>query len=221
VATRSDTPAGVPEPTPHPLAAELAETLRGISGARALVLGIGSGRNVPVLIDAGATVAAIEDDPERARAAMIRYAAEGRVRIARSAYAGPYPFAGPFDVALATHALLHGTPTHVAAAIAAVGNRLAPSACFFFTLGSKRDPRFGSGRLVAPDTFVADDGSEAGVAHGYFDETGVRALLDGFTIDGVAEVPAPGAAGAWAHTPGELATIVHWFVRARRTGRDG
>jgi hypothetical protein len=201
---------------PHPLAVELAAAVGAASGARALLLGIGSGRNVLPLLTAGTRVDAIEDDPERARLALIRFAGESRVRVARAAYGGPYPFAGSFDGALSTHALLHGTPHHVAAALAAVRNRLAPRAPLFLTLGSKHDPRFGGGAPVAEDTFVADSGSEAGIPHCYFDEAGARALLAGFGVDSLEERSAAESAGTWAHAADEAAALVHWFARVRR-----
>jgi SAM-dependent methyltransferase len=193
--------------------------LAAVSNPRVLVLGIGSGRNVPALVAAGGRVDAIEDDPERARAALVRHAASGAVRVARSRYAGPYPFAGTYAGALSTHALLHGIPADVAAALASVRDRLAAGAPFFFTLGSKRDPRFGAGRSAGPDTYASETGSEAGVAHCYFDEPGVRALLAGLTLEALEERDAATSAGTWAHEPHEAATLVHWFVRTRRAER--
>jgi hypothetical protein len=194
--------------------------LATLSNPRVLVLGIGSGRSLPALVAAGARVDAIEDDPERARAALARHAASGAVRVARARYTGPYPFAGPYAGALSTHALLHGVPAAVAAALASVRDRLAPGAPVFFTLGSKRDPRFGAGQSAGPDTFASDAGSEAGVPHCYFDESGVRALLTGLTLEALEERNAAASAGAWAHEPHESATIIHWFVRARRDQRQ-
>jgi hypothetical protein len=198
----------------HPLASALAGTL--LPNARVLLLGIGSGRNVPALLAAGARIEAIEDDAERARAAQARFTSEPRVRISRAAYAGPYAFEGTIDGALSTNALLHGTPHHVAAAVAAARERLGPSAPFYVTLGSKRDPRFGVGRSPARDTFVPSSGSEAGVPHCYFDEAGVRGLMSGFAIEELVERSAAETAGSWAHAPEESASIVHWFVRSRR-----
>ena len=217
--SHSDTPANHAAPTPHPLANELAVRLATVSNPRVLVLGIGRGRSLPVLVAAGGRVDAIEDDPERARAALARHAGSGPVRIARARYAGPYPFVGPYAGALSTHALLHGVPAEVAAALASVRDRLAAGAPFFFTLGSKRDPRFGAGRSAGPDTFSSDAGSEAGVAHCYFDEPGVRALLTGLTLEALEERDAATSAGTWAHEPHESATIVHWFVRTHRDER--
>jgi hypothetical protein len=181
-----------------------------------LLLGIGSGRNVPALLAGGARLDVVEEDAERARAAAVRFAGEPRVRIARARYAGPLPFSGGFGGALSTHALLHGTPRAIAAAIAAVRNRLSPGGPFYATLGTKTDPRYGSGTQLERDVFAPLDGSEAGVAHAYFDDAGARALFAGFRIVSLVETCAAESAGRWAHTDDEAARLVHWFVRAIR-----
>jgi hypothetical protein len=199
---------------PHPLARDLAGCLE--ADARVLLLGVGSGRNVPPLLAAGARVDVVEEDPERARAAVDRFAGDGRVRVVRARYAGPIPFAGGFAAALTTHALQHGSLGGVTGAVAAVRSRLAPGAPFFLTLGSKRDPRFASGRRIAPNVAAPLDGSEAGVAHVYLDEPEVRAVLAGFEIESANEASAAETAGRWAHPGAEADGLVHWFVRARR-----
>jgi len=201
---------------PHPLARELARGLE--AGARVLLLGVGSGRNVPPLLAADARVDVLEDDPVRARAAAERFAAEPRVRVTRARYAGPIPFAGGFAAALSTHALQHGSLGSVTAAVAGVRSRLGPGARFLLTLGSKRDPRFASGRRIDANVAAPLDGSEAGVAHVYLDEPEVRALLAGFEIESALEASAADTAGRWAHPGAEADGLVHWFVRARRPG---
>jgi hypothetical protein len=167
---------------------------------------------------AGARVDALEDDPQRARDAADRFAAEPRVRVARARYGGPIPFAGGFAAALSSHALLHGSLREVAAAVAAVRSRLRPGAPFFLTLGSKHDPRFAAGRRLDADVSAPLEGSEAGVPHLYLDETQLRPLLAGFEIASATERSAAETAGRWAHTAAEAQALVHWFVRAHRAG---
>ncbi len=212
-----DTPGAARAPLPHPLARELASSLPRGNSTRILLLGVGSGRSVPTLLQAATRLEIIEEEPQRARAAAKSYANEPRIRVARVRYAGPYPFAAGFAGALATHALLHGSVAAIGAAIAAVRNRLAANAPFYFTLGSQRDPRFATGRRVDAATVVMETGSEAGVPHVYFDEEAVRALTDGFSLQDLREVNAAESVGRWAHAPEEAAAIVHWFVRARRS----
>jgi SAM-dependent methyltransferase len=167
-------------------------------------------------LTAGWRVDIVEDDEERANAATRRFRDEARVRVAHGRYVDRIGFEAPFDAALSTHALLHGTPPDIARAIAAVHALLRPGGAFFATIGSKRDPRFEKGRRIAPDTFASDEGSEAGVAHAYFDEAGVRATFAGFVLEDVAETVAGDAVGRWAHSEREAAGIVQWWVRAKR-----
>jgi hypothetical protein len=181
-----------------------------------LVLGSGNGRNVTPFTQIGLRVDILEQDEARARDAAARYADGPHVRVRAGLYTGPYPFEGGFAGALSTSALLHGTAADVAHSVAAVRAALRPAAPFFCTLGSTRDPRFGNGRRIDDQTFAPEDGSEAGVAHAYFDESHVRTMLEGFEIDVLTQASAAETVGAWAHTNEEAATIVHWFVRARR-----
>jgi hypothetical protein len=180
-------------------------------------VGVGSGRSIPCLLEAGARVDALEDDVERARAALGRFATETRVRIARGRYGGPIPFTGGFDAALSTHALQHGSLAGIAAAVAAIRSRLVSGAPFYATFGSRRDPRFASGHRLDQNVTVPLAGLERGVPHVYLDESEVRRLLEGFEIESAVEASAAETAGRWAHSEDEAASLVHWFVRARRT----
>jgi len=207
---------------PHPLARRIAEALAAHGRpTRVLLLGIGNGRNLPVLLAAGARIDALEEDPERLRAAAARFAAEPRLRLVRGRYEEAIPLGGGFDAALSTHALLHGTPEAVARAVAAVRNRLAPGAPFFATLGSTADPRYGAGERVAPGTFAAVAGPERGVPHAFFDENSARALFAGFDLRALERTDAHESAGRWAHSEAEAASIIHWFVSAYRYRSDG
>ncbi len=183
--------------SPHPLTSALIAAVA--PGSRVLVIGIGGGRHLATLAAAGITVDAIEAEP--ARAAV-----------------WPASFPSGFDGALATHALLHGRPGDIAATLAAVRARLRAGAPFHFTLGSRRDPRYGRGTRLEEATWAPDDGDEAGVAHTYFDERGARALLASWELLSLEERDASATAGAWAHASG-TAGLVHWFVRARRRSR--
>jgi SAM-dependent methyltransferase len=210
-----DTPRAESAPLPHPLARTLALALANESQARLLLVGVGNGRNLPPFADAGIRVDAVEADPERARAASLRFAGTVGIRVACAAYAGPFPFSGGFAGALSTNALLHGAPADVGRTLAAIRACLRPGALCYATFGSTRDPRFGRGRRIDDATFAPESGSEANVPHAYFDERRLRDVLNGFTIDEAHEASAAGTAGAWAHAHGEAADIVHWFVKAR------
>jgi hypothetical protein len=210
------TPGASGVPSPHPFAIEIGE--RVLSPARVLLLGVGSGRNVPPLLAAGLRVDAVESDPSRAAAAATRFAAESRVRVVRSRYEGPLPFAGGHAAALSTHALLHGTRRTIAATVRAARDRLGAGAPFYATLGSQNDPRFGTGTRIDDDTFAPLTGAERGVAHTYVTAADARALFADFVVESLEEVAGGESVGRWAHDDADAATIVHWYVRARRAG---
>jgi hypothetical protein len=193
---------------------------RVFASRRVLVVGYGSGRNLPPLLAAGLAIDLYEGDITRAAAAARRFAASSKVRIL-TALGSPDAANSTVpdcDGALSTHALLHGDAADLSAAIASIHARLRDGAPFYTTLGSTRDPRFGRGRRIDAATFAPDTGEEAGVPHVYLSEREVRAMLRDFTIESLDEVDASEHVGAWAHEPAEAATIVHWFARVRRDG---
>ncbi len=209
----NDLPRASEPPVAHPLARELAQELASqTQPVRVLVLGVGSGRNLSVLLAGRAHVQAIEEDDARFRDVSERFPLAD---VRHASYAGPYPFANGFAGALSTHALLHGRRARIASAIEAVRAALAPGASFLATLGSTRDPRFGVGHEVEDGTYVPTAGPEAGVEHSFFDEAAVRSLFLGFASAQIAEVSASETAGRWAHSEADASTLVHWFVRAR------
>jgi len=209
-----------PDPTgspvaAHPLAEALAARLATQPDPRVLLLGIGSGRNVGPFVRAGVRVHAVEQDVARAEAAKRAFVANDSVCIECACYGGPFPERTRVAGALSTHALLHGTPAAIAAAVQAVRERLETGGSFFVTLGSVRDPRFGRGTRIAEGAFAPSDGSEAGVTHSFFDEAGVRSLFSAFELEGAYEDCAAATVGTWAHEPDQARDIVHWYVKAR------
>jgi SAM-dependent methyltransferase len=193
-----------------------------------LVFGLGSGRNLPPLFARGARVDALEEDALRAAVVSQRFQSEAGLRIVTGSYAGPLPFEddlrggddgvedGGYDGALSTHALLHGTRADASAVLASLAGALRPNAPLHLVLGSRSDPRCGRGAQLEDGVYVAEDGSEAGVPHVYFDEAEARAALAALDIVSLEERSAAQTAGRWAHSGDEAETIVHWFVRARR-----
>lgn len=179
-----------------------------------MLLGIGSGRNVPPLARAGLDIRAVEDDRARAVEARERFATLAGVSVIYGAYDALAPSREPLAGALSTHALLHGMPGPIVACVAAVARMLASGAPFYATVGSANDPRFGRGERLGATTFAATIGSERGVAHSYFDEAGVRALFGAFAIESLEEVGGGENVGRWAHPGTEPLDIVHWYVRA-------
>ncbi len=180
---------------PHPLVAALIVALP--AGSRVLLVGVGSGRHIPPLLEAGFRVDVLDEE-------SLRTIVDGE------------QLAGGFDGALTTHALLHGTPGAIAAALGAIGERLRDGAPFHLTLGSTADPRFGAGARIEDGTWAANGGPESGVPHSYFDEAGARVLLADWDVLALEQHSAAETAGRWAHQPEELASMVHWFARITR-----
>jgi hypothetical protein len=158
--------------------------LRDRPGARVLEIGSGSGRNTRALHNAGFVVRSLDEHPHALCAA-----------------------------ALSTHALLHGTPHSVATTLDRIADRLESRAPLFATFGSVRDARYGEGTRVEEFVYAPLLGDERGIAHVFFDERRLHALLcDRWEIELLEERNVDGIAGSWAHTGRPLQDAVHWFA---------
>ncbi len=178
---------------PHPLAARLIAAAG--PQTHVIEIGTGSGRNAAALAAAG-----------------LPY-----VSIGQSAPIAPLVVAQRFNAALSTHALLHGTPHSIANRLAEIARALEAGSPLYATFGSTADARYGSGDRIDDATFAPVDGDERGVAHAYFDESHLRALLSPhFEPVHIEAVAVDSIAGAWAHLTAPLHGAVHWFVEARR-----
>ncbi len=125
------------------------------------------------------------------------------------------PAQEPCAAGLTTHALLHGTPRSIAEQLSAIAQALEPGSPLFATFGSVRDARYGVGDAHEAHVYAPLDGDEIGVAHAYFDQERLRALLaPHFTIESMREVEVDEIAGTWAHVSAPLRGAVHWFVVA-------
>ena len=190
---RPATPEGGQEP--HPLARELAAALGG--AGRVLVVGPGDGRNLTALRAAGHSVDAVPP--------------------------GADPPAGcePYDAILSTHGLLHGTRAAVRLRLGRIAEALQPGGGLYATFGSTADARYGAGLPVEDgDGWAPADGVERGVAHAYFDEAALRAALaTDYEAVSLERRDVAAIVGRWAHGD-EPPPLVHWFVRARRSGNS-
>jgi hypothetical protein len=172
--------------------------LRERDDARVMDFGCGQRRNTAALRAAGLDVFSLDD--ERAGDAAAIATIPDR-----------------FDAVLATHALLHGTPKGIAERIDAIAGLLHPGGVFAATFASIRDARYGRGERIADQTFAPSEGDERGVAHAYYDEPRLRAVLGAyFTVVSLEERGVDGVAGRWAHPTTPLRGAVHWFVNASK-----
>lgn len=127
------------------------------------------------------------------------------------------PGQGPADAALSTHALLHGTLESIAERLDQIAAQLRPGAPLYGTFGSVRDARFGEGDRLGAFTFAPTDGDERGVAHTFFDEPRVRALIERrFVVESLVERGVDAVVGTWAHPQSPLESAVHWFAVAKK-----
>jgi hypothetical protein len=121
--------------------------------------------------------------------------------------------------ALSTHALLHGTPRSISILLERIAAHVEPKGTIFVTFGSVRDARYGAGRFVEDGVYAPDAGDELGVEHAYFDEIGVRRLLEpDWALRSLTEIAVDTIAGSWAHQERPLRGAVHWFAIASRPG---
>jgi len=177
---------------PHPLADRLVARHSGLSGARILDFGTGSGRNAAALRAAGLDLTPLTDGDNAADLPRRTFVA-----------------------ALSTHALLHGTPQDIAQRLRCIGRALIAGGRLYATFGSTHDARYGIGKRLGARTFAPDAGDECGIAHTYFDETAVREILEpAFEPLSLEEVDVDAIAGTWAHPSTPLRGAVHWFAEA-------
>jgi hypothetical protein len=200
---------------PHPLALRLrAEIRAGRASGPVIILGSGSGRNIPPFLGGGLTLTTVDDDPERSASVRRRFAGRSEITWVTSSYAQLPNVPGAYGAALSTHALLHGTRAKTKSIFAEIFRVLRPNAPLFVTLGSIHDARYGVGEAIDISSFAPTEGGEHGVPHVYFEEEGVRDLASRFVIESLDEVDADALVGRWAHS-GDAGRR-HWFLAARK-----
>ncbi len=128
-------------------------------------------------------------------------------------------FNGPTapHAALSTHALLHGTTASIGELLKRISDGLSAEAPLFATFGSVNDARYGQGSQIESHVYAPADGDERGIAHAFFDEARLRALVGRyFHIESLREVGVDNIAGTWAHREWPLEGAIHWFLIAEK-----
>ena len=99
----------------------------------------------------------------------------------------------------------------------AIAARLFEVAPLYATFGSTNDARFGQGRRINAFTFAPIEGDEIGIAHTFFDQSSLRAILEtSYEIESIEERRVDEIAGTWAHVTRPLHEASHWFVVATK-----
>lgn len=136
----------------------LARVLREISGRRrVLVLGLGTGRELPALLDAGHEVTGLELSPEMIALCNKR---SRTVPIVEADFYAPLPFAdASFDAALALHGTLAHPPDATAHARLAkeLGRVLTSDGVFVAEVPAAEGLARLGARVTGPSTFVHHD----------------------------------------------------------------
>ena len=87
-----------------------------------------------------------------------------------------------FHGAFSWDALHHNTIANIEKAVQNVYDSLLDGGMFMVSLLSTKSGSYHKGREIEYNTFISDDGDEAGVTHHYFDESEIRDLFSGWKI---------------------------------------
>jgi len=169
---------------PHPWVVRSLDMLQSAGVRRVLDLGCGGGRHLVLLGREALDVWGTDASPRGLRQSQQRLEnAETPARLALADMRA-VPFADDaFDAVIAIHVLYHGGRADVHRGLGEVRRVLRPGGLFVGTFLSNRSWKYGEGERLEQETYVQARGPEAGVPHHYCDETGVRALLAGLTIE--------------------------------------
>jgi tellurite methyltransferase len=189
---------------PEPDVIALLPELKARGARTALDLGCGVGRHALFLAEQGLAVEAF--DGSAAGLSVLRETAQARgVSLGlHQGTADALPFDdASFDFVLSWNVIHHGTLGDVGRRLAEIWRVLKPAALYQGTMLPTRNINYGSGRTVAPDTFVVD-GSERGHPHFYCDPPTLVALLAGFELLSL-KLQQHRKPGSW-----------HWHILAER-----
>jgi SAM-dependent methyltransferase len=88
-----------------------------------------------------------------------------------------------FDAIIAVYALEHNTLGGLKKTISELEQALKPNGILIATLISTKDPRYGTGKEIEPNTFTnIKDPAESDVPHRFSDEEEIKELFTGFNL---------------------------------------
>jgi len=168
---------------PSELVVEFTKVLRRCRAGRVLDVGCGAGRHLVFLARQGFQLYGVDLSPtglSHARAWAEEEGLEVELRRADMTFL-PYRD-GFFDGVVCVFSIYHGTLAQVRKAVAEIRRVLRPGGAALIMFKSRESYRFGRGRQIEPNTFLADEGDDAGALHHYSDRAEVEGLLSGFSV---------------------------------------
>lgn len=161
------------------------ELLRKKDVKRILDLCFGTGRHTIFLAEKGFDVYGI-DISEKGKEIAKRKAKERNLKNVHLKIADMHdiPFENnSFDAAIAIYALNHNTLAGLKKTISELERILKPKGILVTTLISTKDPRYGTGKEIEPNTFTnLEDPTESDVPHRFSDKKEVKELFSKFDL---------------------------------------
>jgi len=160
-----------------------AKLLRERDLRRILDLGCGAGRHLVFLAREGFEAFGLDSSPVAPELSRGRLEEEGlKAELVQANMTEiPYPD-GFFDGVIAIAAVYHGTLSEMRQAVREIHRVLKPGGWALIEFKSKRSYRYGKGREIEPDTFIAEGGGDAGIPHHYSDREEVEELTKEFIL---------------------------------------
>ena len=186
--------------------------VKSLGAVRVWDLGCGIGRHTALLARSGLQVCATDLSFSGARMTVKRLRADGATGMVSVADMVAAPFASDrVDAVLAFNVIYHGTRCDVESSVAEIARVLRSGGLALITFQSTLSSKFGSGRPVDKNTFVAVGGHEDGIPHFFADRDDVSDLLcASFSILELAHDDEPGPGDS------ENDRNCHWIACLRR-----
>jgi tellurite methyltransferase len=148
-----------------------------------LDLGCGIGRHTFLLAETGFSVTAVDFSAE-ALSTLRKSQAEKKyqIRIINGDFTQDLFPENTFDFILSYNVLYHDYRQDFETAIRQIHRWLRSEGMFFFTCPTQRDGKFGSGEMIAPNTYKPLNSIHPGDIHYFASEADLRDLLHGFNI---------------------------------------
>lgn len=168
---------------PHERVVSLVSRLQDRGVRRILDLGCGAGRHLIYLTTHNFDVHGTDISTSALRAAQEWLQRAGvSVPLSRSDMQA-LPFADTsFDALISLYVIYHGTPNDIRTVLSEINRVLRAGGIALLNFLSTRSYNYGSGTEIAPNTFITESGTDAGVPHHFTDEDELRRFLADFTI---------------------------------------